>query len=465
VGLAWLIAAVALGAYLDRHGLFNTAPSPHASDAYDFVGTLVDVRSLIQSNYVSKVSDSTLLDGAIRGMLQQLDPYSIYFSQEQWDQFDQETYGQFSGVGADIGHLNNQGPFVIITPLEDSPALKAGMMAGDQIVAIDSQSVQDWDLSQLLNAVSGAPGTLVRITVIHPGSRRPVTLGIRRALINEESVKGYRRLSANAGKWDYMIDPEHRIAYVRITTFMQPTPDQLDQALLPLLHSPGRLSGIILDLRFNPGGLLDSGVAVASRFISHGIIVSTRGRDGHELSSASADGNNTYPNVPMVVLVNAYTASAAEIVSGALQDYHRADIVGTRTYGKGSVQSVFPLNGGQTAIKLTIAHYFLPDGRNITRMPNATTWGINPDPGNVITLTPDQDQAVLEAFDQGEIIYPANQNLDHQVDIRLGINPPTSGFIDPQLQRALELLVEQSTRPSPATSTVSATTLPISTTR
>src|SRR5271170_6837768 len=210
LNVAWLIAAVALGISLDRLGLFNPRPVPHNSDAYDFVSTLVDVRSLIQGNYVSNVSDATLLDGAVRGMLRQLDPYSIYLSADQWDQFDQETYGQFSGIGADIGSLSDQGPFVIITPLENSPALQAGMMAGDQITAIDSDNVQSWDLSQVLSAVSGAPGTSVRITVIHPGSVKPVTLTIRRALIHEESVKGFRRISASVGRWDYLIDPQHR---------------------------------------------------------------------------------------------------------------------------------------------------------------------------------------------------------------------------------------------------------------
>lgn len=467
VSVAWLIAAVALGVGLDRLGIFNPrpAPAPHNSDAYDFVSTLVDIRSLIQSNYVTSISDSTLLDGAVRGMLHQLDPYSIYLSADQWNQFDQETYGQFSGIGAQIGSYSNQGPFVIITPLEDSPALKAGMMAGDQIVAIDSQSVRDWDLSQVLSAVGGVPGTEVRMSVIHPGSSRPVTLTIRRALMHEESVKGFHRLSANAGHWDYLIDPQHRIAYVRITTFMQSTPQQLDQALLPLLYSPGGLSGIILDLRFNPGGLLDSGVGVVRRFISNGVIVTTRGRDGVELSSDYADGKNTYPQVPLVVLVNAYTASAAEIVSGALQDYHRAAIVGTRTFGKGSVQDIFPLDGGLTAVKLTIAHYYLPDGRNITRLPDATTWGINPDPGDVITLTPDQNEAILQAFDQGEIIYPMNQKLQKQVNIRLGIQVEASGFIDPQLKRALDLLIKSTATSQPSIVAASATTLPATTSR
>jgi carboxyl-terminal processing protease len=241
--------------------------------------------------------------------------------------------------------------------------------------------------------------------VLHEGDKTPVELTVTRAVVQIHSVRGYRHDEKST--WDFLIDPEHRIAYVRITNFMENTADELDKALLPLLKDKaGTLKGIILDLRFNPGGLLQAGIDVSKRFLDSGVIV-TAGRPDTAKREfiAEATPEKTYPRMPLVVLINEYSASASEIVAGALKDHRRAVLIGARSFGKGSVQSLINLDNGNAALKLTTQYYYLPSGKNIMRKKDAKEWGVEPDPAFNIPLTDEENRAVMIARSQSEIIH------------------------------------------------------------
>ena len=250
--------------------------------------------------------------------------------------------------------------------------------------------------------------------------------------------------------WDYLIDPDHRIAYVRISSFMETTADELDKALLPLINDQqnGSLKGIILDLRFNPGGLLEAGIGVSDRFLDSGVIVSTGRPDSAKRETREATKDHTYPRIPLVVLINEYSASASEIVAGALKDHRRAVLIGARSFGKGSVQSLLTLDNGNAALKLTTAYYYLPSGKNIMRKKGAATWGVEPDPAFDIPLSDDENRQVLINRMKSEIIRraPAGAATAPSAGAGTADNAPPSATrpveaTDRQLQRALEILI------------------------
>ncbi len=384
------------------------APAP-AKDPYQAFDTLVDLRSQILHNYVEKVDDDKLMTGAIKGMLGELDPYSNYFTKDELASFDRAVHGQFSGIGAEISQDPQTGAFVVVSPLDDSPALAAGVFAGDRILKLNGESLEGLTLKDLLTRIGGDPDTKLKMTVIHEGEKTPVELTVTRQVVQVHSVRGFKHLDGNGG-WDCLIDPEHRIAYVRITNFMENTADELDKALLPLIKdkNAGSLKGIILDLRFNPGGLLSTGIDVCKRFLDSGVIVSAGRPDSSKREFvAEATPEKTYPRIPLVCLVNEYSASASEIVAGALKDHKRAVLIGARTFGKGSVQSLINLDNGNAALKLTTQYYYLPSGKNIMRKKDSTNWGVEPDPAFNIPLTDEENRAVLVARSQSEIIHKA----------------------------------------------------------
>lgn len=445
--LAGMVVSLAIGVYLERMRIYGFAAP--GSNSYEFFDTLVDIRSQIRNNYVENVDDKKLLEGAINGMLSELDPYSNYFSEEDLQAFEKGMSGKFTGIGAELAQDPPQtGPIIVISPIEDSPALKAGVMAGDRIVKVNGESIEGMSLPDVVKKVQGLPGTEVVLTVVHEGEKTPVDLTIKRAVITVHSVKGARHINGN-GEWDYLIDPEHRIAYVRITSFMETTAEDLDKALLPLINSKDGLRGIVLDLRFNPGGLLNAGVEVADRFLESGAIVSTRGRDGRNVDQREAKADGTYPRIPLVVLVNEYSASASEIVAGALKDHDRAVLVGTRTFGKGSVQNLITLGGGKSAVKLTTAYYYLPSGKNITKKKDSKTWGVEPDAAFLVPMTEEENRAMLRARRDSEIIRPGTRPATMPVAGGGSTQPATAPATAPgmaegtdrQLQRALEMLI------------------------
>ncbi|MCC6683245.1 MAG: S41 family peptidase [Phycisphaeraceae bacterium] len=321
------------------------------------------------------------------GAIGTLDDFSAVIWPDDVAEFSRSTQGTFTGVGIQI---RRNGKLIVVSPLPNTPAQRAGIKAGDVIATVDGLSTDAWSLDRAVNEITGEVGTTVTLGIERTGLTELIDVPIRRERIAIESILGWQRDENN--NWSYWLDRQSGIGYVRLTQFIPQTADDLDAAVAQLIKDPN-FSSLILDLRFNPGGLLSSAIDISDRFISQGTIVSTVSADGGQNDERSADARNTYPRFPLVVLINQGSASASEIVSGALQDYHRATIVGARSFGKGSVQDLFPLEHGEAYLKLTTQYYRLPGGRIIHHKPDATTWGIEPDV--VVEMT---DHQVAEAL-------------------------------------------------------------------
>ncbi len=361
------------------------------SGAYDFFDPLVDLRHHLVRHYVEPVDEQAMLEGAIDGMLETLDdPYTNYFPPKALDSFEKQTSGTFSGIGAEIEVRNGQ--LLIITPLEDSPAFKAGIMPGDIVLEIDGESIEpDITATEAVERITGEEGTEVTPQVKHDNGQTE-DLTITRARIKVETVRGTHR--DDNGHWNFMLEPTGRIGYIRLTQFSGTSYEELQSAIDELQKQ--RMRGLILDLRYNPGGLLGTAVQVADLFLDEGKIVSTRGRTVEEMSE-SAQSDGTLPDFPLIVLINRYSASASEILSGALKDHDRAIILGERTLGKGSVQRLFPIEGGEKGgVKLTTSHYYLPSGRNIHRHKDNDQWGVDPTDGYYVPMTVAEREAMAE---------------------------------------------------------------------
>jgi len=314
------------------------------------------VMEMVRRAYVEDVSDEELIDGALSGMLSSLDPHSTYMDKDMYKQITVDTKGEFGGLGIEIAAA--EGGIRIVSPIEDTPADRAGVKAGDLIIKIDDELARDMSLSEGVKKMRGKPGTSILLTIFRKGNDTPLEIKIVRAVIKVKSVKSD------------MLAPGY--AYLRITQFQERTASLLKKQIKELQkRAGGKLTGAVLDLRNNPGGLLNQAVEVSDMFLDKGNIVSTKSRAGKSLSFDAHHGD-ALKGLPLIVLINHGSASASEIVSGALQDHHRAVLVGTKSFGKGSVQSVVPLNDG-TAIKVTTALYYTPSGRSI----QAT--GIDPD--------------------------------------------------------------------------------------
>ena len=303
----------------------------------------------IKSGYVELIDDKTLIDHAIHGMLSGLDPHSVYLARDDYQELQIGTTGEFGGLGIEVGMEN--GLVRVIAPIDDTPAHRAGIQAKDLIVRLDQTPVRGMSLSEAVKRMRGAPGTDINLTVLREGEKKPLEITITRDVIKVISVKG-RTLEAGYG-------------YVRITQFQIRTNKNLRDQIARLKdENDGQLKGLILDLRNNPGGVLESAVDVSDAFLEEGLIVYTEGRQTKADMRYSAKSGDLINGAPLVVLVNAGSASASEIVAGALQDHQRAVIMGANTFGKGSVQTVLPMRNG-AALKLTTSRYFTPSGISI----------------------------------------------------------------------------------------------------
>lgn len=311
--------------------------------------TFTDVYARIKADYVESVDDKTLLTHAIRGMLAGLDPHSTYLDPEEFKELQAGTTGTFGGLGIEVGM--EDGFVKVIAPIDDTPAQRAGLQAGDLIIRLDDKPVQGMSLNDAVKLMRGEPGTKIKLTVVRKGLEKPLELSLERAVIRVKSVKSR------------VLEPGY--GYVRITQFQSQTGEQLRQTVEELQkQAGGKLSGLVLDLRNNPGGVLQASVSVADAFLENGLVVYTEGRVKDAKLRYSARPGDLLNGAPMVVLVNGGSASASEIVAGALQDHKRAIIMGSKTFGKGSVQSIQELaNGG--AVKLTTSRYYTPSGRSI----------------------------------------------------------------------------------------------------
>lgn len=319
--------------------------------------TLSDVYDRIKNDYVEEVDDKTLFENAIRGMLSGLDPHSNYLNEEEFKDLQIGTTGEFGGLGIEVGM--EDGFVKVISPIDDTPAAKAGVEAGDLIIRLDDTPVKGMSLNDAVNIMRGKIGTDITLTIIREGRDKPLKITITRDTIQVQSVKS-RILEPGLG-------------YIRITSFQSKTTRSLNEAAEKLIdENEGPLKGMILDLRNNPGGVLTGAVGVSDAFLEKGMIVYTEGRVKDSKLRYDATSGDVIDGAPLVVLVNAGSASASEIVSGALQDHKRAVIVGTKTFGKGSVQTILPLKD-KDALKITTARYFTPSGRSIQAQ------GIEPD--------------------------------------------------------------------------------------
>lgn len=352
-------------------------------DSYKFFDTLVDIHHELSRYYVEEPDQEAMLQGAIGGMLSALkDPHTDYFSPDSLEEFDKQTRGTFFGIGAEIRAENGQ--ILIVTPQEDSPALEAGIQPGDLVLEINGESAANITSTQAVQRITGPEGTQVTLKVRHSDGREE-TLTITRRRIQIQTVKGFNRRPDK--HWNFMLNRTAGVAYVRIEQFSEPTTQDL-LAALDQCKAEG-MKGLILDLRFNPGGLLEQSVHISDLFLPEGTIVSSSGRNSPKQVWSAKPGDDV-GDFPIVVIVNEGSASASEIVAGALKDNKRAVVVGTRTFGKGSVQQMRGLPDNEGAIKVTTALYYLPLGGNLHRREGEADWGVDPTEGYYIPMGLDQ---------------------------------------------------------------------------
>jgi len=401
---------------------------------FDQIDLLVDVRHEIINSFVEKPDEQAMIEAAVRSMVNSLgDRYTIFLTADEIEPFDMRIRGSFSGVGAEIDIHDDR--LRIVTPLEDSPAWRAGVLAGDTVLEIDGETTRGITLAKAVKRLTGPVGTQVTVKVRHESGDEEVII-ITRAKINVQTVRGLHRDAQ--GHWDYMLDPVNRIGYLRVTQFTAVTAQNIRIALEQLLAQDVR--GLILDLRFNPGGLLESAVQVCDMFLQKGQrIVSTKGRRTPEQIMQATD-QTLAAMLPIVVLANGGSASAAEIVTGALSDNHRAKFIGSRTFGKGSVQQVKMLDTGLGALKITNAYYYLPSGRMIHRRKDSKVWGVDPDDGFYVSMTPDQIREMIKIRREGDILKAHAQSVDGQAITPKWIG---SSLADPQLAAGLTALLGQ----------------------
>lgn len=394
---------------------------------YEMFRRLVDVMDQVERNYVDKgISPEQLLDFAIRGVMRELDPYSNYIAPKEFSQFRAGIDQKFGGIGLQVGKRNNF--ITVISPIVGSPAYKAGVQAGDQIVEIEGKSAEGISVDEAVSQLKGDPGTEVTFTMQRPSSSERKVIKVTREEIKLETVLGDARNADDS--WNFFLDPKAKIGYVRVTAFSGETAEHLRAALKQLTGQGMR--GLILDLRFNPGGLLGSAVETSDMFIDEGVIVSVKNRNGAE-RPYKAGRLGTFKGFPMAVLVNRYSASASEIVSACLQDHKRAVIIGEQTYGKASVQSVVELEGGG-ALKLTTATYHRPNGKNIhkpEKPKKGDEWGVIPNEGYRLDLSDEEFGHLMLHLRERDLLHAK------------GEKPKTSGYVDKQLQKAVDYLTTE----------------------
>lgn len=354
VGLVGLVAFAGGAVFSTTAGAVPERASPYRN-----LGIFARALAHIETSYVEEVDQDSLIYGAVRGMVGTLDPHSSFLDPDEYRLLTSDTEGRFGGIGVEIDVRD--GWLTVTSVFEGGPAARGGLRAGDQFLEIENRAARDMPIDEAIRRMRGAPGEHVHARLRRAGTADAIVVDLAREIVRVEAVEA-------------RVLPDHTV-YVKLRAFQESTTDELREALDRAVQATARVGGvrgILLDMRDNPGGLVSEAVLVCDEFLSRGVIVSTRGRAGREIDQASAMLGGTRPEWPMVVLVNSYTASAAEIVAGALQDQHRAVIVGTRTFGKGSVQNVIELADG-SALKLTIARYFTPNGRSIQAQ------GIEPD--------------------------------------------------------------------------------------
>src|SRR5476651_317400 len=361
------------------HMIFVGSPAKAAAaDTYRQLNLFGDVFERVRADYVEKPDDSKLIETAINGMLAGLDPHSSYMDPKSFRDMQVQTRGEFGGLGIEV--TMEEGLIKVVAPIDETPAAKAGILANDIITKLDDEQVQGLTLNQAVEKMRGPVNTKIKLTIMRKGQDKPIEVSITRDIIRVRSdIEG------------------DDVGYIRLTQFNEQTTESLKTAIAEITAkvSEDKLKGYVLDLRNNPGGLLDQAISVSDAFLQKGEIVSTRGRNAEETQRFNAQPGDLTKGKPVIVLINGGSASASEIVAGALQDHRRATLLGTRSFGKGSVQTIIPLGSGNGALRLTTARYFTPSGRSIQAK------GITPDI-EVLQDLPDDIKAKTDTSTKGE---------------------------------------------------------------
>jgi carboxyl-terminal processing protease len=374
-------AAMTLLATQPNMIFFGASAKAAAADTYRQLNLFGDVFERVRADYVEKPDDSKLIESAINGMLAGLDPHSSYMDPKSFRDMQVQTRGEFGGLGIEV--TMEDGLIKVVAPIDETPAAKAGIMANDIITQLDGEQVQGLTLNQAVEKMRGPVNTKIKLTIMRKGQDKPIDISITRDIIRVRSVRS-------------QVEGDD-VGYIRLTQFNEQTTDGLKKAIADITAkvSNDKLKGYILDLRNNPGGLLDQAISVSDAFLQKGEIVSTRGRNPEETQRFNARPGDLTSSKPVIVLINGGSASASEIVAGALQDHKRVTVIGTRSFGKGSVQTIIPLGSGNGALRLTTARYFTPSGRSIQAK------GIVPDI-EVMQDLPDDIKAKTDTSTKGE---------------------------------------------------------------
>jgi len=420
IGLLFLGAVIgAMGVVAMNHSLSQTSSANAAGvDTYRQLSIFGDIFERVRSSYVTEPSEEELVENAIKGMLTSLDPHSSYLNTKDFSEMRQQTSGKFGGLGIEVTMENEV--VKVVSPIDDTPAMKAGVLAGDFIVKIDGENVRGISLAQAVEKMRGEVNTPIVLTIAREGADKPIDITIIRDVITVRSVR-------------YRVEDDN-IGFIDINTFNEQTFPGLENAITKIREEVGdeKLIGYVIDLRLNPGGLLDQAVSVSDAFLDRGLIVSTRGRNEEETRRHSARPGDLTSGKPVIVLVNGGSASASEIVAGALQDHKRATILGTRSFGKGSVQTIIPL-GANGALRLTTALYYTPADRSIQGK------GIDPE----ITINqplPEELQGRVEARGESQLRgHIVGNEEDDEGSGSIAYVPPDPKD-DVQLQHAKDLL-------------------------
>lgn len=417
---------------------------------------ITEVMSVVESNYLEPVERRELFDHAMTGMISGLDPYSGYMPAVEYKPFLEGIEQKFGGIGILVEVNPETKRLTVMSPLFGTPAYEAGIRSGDTIMTINGKDTEGLELREAVKLMKGDPNTQVTVGILHRGEDEVIELTLMRRIIQTESVLGDKR--QEGATWDFHLQEDPRIAYLRLENFGDKTAEEVRRALTNKDGAFGDFQAIILDLRGNPGGTLLGAVEICDMFLDSGVIVSTRGRGGVADDIYEATQGTLVPaNIPVVVLINQYSASASEIVAAALQDHQRATIIGQRTWGKGTVQNVIELDGGKSALRLTTSSYWRPSGVNIHRKKDAQEnemWGVSPSPGFEVKLTDDELRKVLEAREKRDLFRPyedqpatttpekndGEKNDETSNNEQEKAEPP---FDDPQLRKAIEHLQQQ----------------------
>lgn len=397
---------------LSQYSLY--AKEKETEDYYDDYERFVKVVNVILEKYVDEPGLKGLLHDAYKGMLRGLDPYSQFFEPEELEDLKIETEGEFEGIGIEVVIKN--GVLTVITPLIDSPAIRAGILAGDVVIKINNKSTENMTIREVIKELRGKLDTEVTLTVIHNGETNPVDITIKRAKVQVKSVRGAR-----------IVDYDSMIGYLAITNFQDHTVEDFNTAINELKKQG--MKSLVLDLRFNPGGLLNIATEIADMFLENGIIVSTKGRDKSQDVIYKAHKAAVLGKYPLIVLINNGSASAAEIVAGAIKDNKRGILLGSRTFGKGSVQRLLPIEDGKSALKLTTARYYTPSGLSIHEK------GIEPD--IKIELSFPEIKALHEHLTLTLVNPDIHGNVDNKKEVGIGVSEK---FVDKQLEYAINIL-------------------------